>query len=132
MLKIFSKRVIVLIAVALFLFPLIYSNIKNISSSIITGVIKQTKPKPLYGFARTSVNPQINAKDITFAADFSYVYYSAKNFRKMDIYSNQFNFDKGINNKRTGRSYYSPFLFTLYEQTFCRLPLPCNKAALLL
>ncbi|MBF0512008.1 MAG: DUF2029 domain-containing protein, partial [Candidatus Omnitrophica bacterium] len=98
------------------------ANINHLIYSINTGVVWQTDPKPLYGFLQpSSFDPVFS--DLTFAVDFSGVYFRSNNFDKGDIYRNRY-YDV------THRPLlYSPLICYLYNKTFCHLPFP--RSALL-
>ncbi|MBF0490879.1 MAG: hypothetical protein HQL15_09790 [Candidatus Omnitrophica bacterium] len=109
------------IGIGFFVYPQIISNIHKITYSINTGKTTTPTPMPLYGFKHLK-NPDPYYKEITFAADFAAVYYTAKNFDKPNIYSGQYE----ANHRPV---LYPPIIYYTYNKLFCTYPFP--KAALL-
>jgi len=103
--------VIISIFLGALLAPMMASNISHLSLALINGECQKITPHPLYNYYHIdSSNPDF--ANITFAADFSNVYFTAKNFQKRDIYTGKYDPAKRP-------VLYPPFLYYIYRHTFC-------------
>ena len=115
-----SQTVIIILSLLFWAwsYPQEVSNVNQLSNAMITGKIMETKPWPLAGFLRSN-NKEPQCESLTFAADFSAFYISARHLNQPDIYTGKY--DCLI--KTPPRLLpYPPFIFYVFNKLFCNLP----------
>lgn len=113
--KTYLFPIIIFLTGAIAVSPIIFQNAKNLSIAILTGDETPLTPKPYHGFLHLPQSDNPERKNMTFAADFAAIYYTARHFNEPDIYAGKYD--------PAGRHIlYSPSTYYFYQKTFCRLP----------